>query len=108
VNDESIERLRRGTGGSIRQVRRRIEAIERLGAHAPGQRYGENLAGEREVEFAVLGLRQGIGDRFVGEGRGEQHRAVRFLGPEVAEDIGGRGGALVEVAPRIADMHDAR
>src|SRR5439155_829398 len=84
-----------------------IEPIERLGVHAAGERHGEDLAGQRDVEWAVFGAGQGVGDRVIGEGGGEEHRAVGFLAPEVAPDVGGRGGAVVEFTPGVADYHDA-
>ncbi len=94
--------------GGVGQVRRRVEAVERLGANAAGHRHGEDFAGQRDVEPAVLWPRQGVGDRIVGEGRGEEHRAVGFLAPEVAPDVRGRLGAALEVPPRVADGEHAR
>src|SRR6266568_1586227 len=102
-----IERLLRGTRRGVGQVGRGIEPVERFGVYAARQRHAEDLARQRDVEWAVLWTRQAVGDRLVGQGRGEEHGAVGFLGPEVAPDVGGRGGAVVEVAPGVADREDS-
>ena len=60
--------------------------------HAARQGHGEDLARQRDVEWAVLGAGQAVGDRLVGERRGEEHRAIRFLAPQIAPDVLGRGG----------------
>ena len=59
------------------------------------RRHGEDLPGQGDVQTAILGQRQRVGDRLVGERGGEEHRAVGFLAPEVAPDVGrhDRGGA---------------
>ena len=52
--------------------------------------------------------RQRVGDRFVGERRGEEHRAVGFLAPQVAPDVRRDDRARIEIAPRVAERRDAR
>ncbi len=52
--------------------------------------------------------RERVGDRFVGERRREEHRAVRFLAPEVAPDVRRDDRAIVEAEPRVVNGGDAR
>ena len=76
-----------------------IEAVERLGRD---RRDGEHLLGEPHEEGAVARLGERIGDREVGDGGGEEHRAVGLLRPEVAEDVG-RALRVREVAHEPCD-----
>ena len=72
-----------------------VEAVERLDGHRRG---GEHLARELDVDLAVARLGERVGDREVGDGCREQHRAVGLLGPQEADDVGGllRVGQVVE------------
>ena len=82
---------RRPPGG--RRARRRRPGISRASAMYSG-RYSRH--------------RQRIGDGFVGERRGEEHRAVGFLAPEIAPDVRRHDRPGVEIAPRVSERGDAR
>ena len=53
-----------------------------------GRRRRRGSRAPARCRAAVRRHGQGIGDRLVGERRGEEHRAVGFLAPEVAPDVG--------------------
>ena len=76
----------------------RVEAVERLDRH---RRRREHLAGQRDEDAAVASLGQRVRDREVGDGGGEEHRAVGLLRPQEAEDVGSlaRIGQVGEQAP---------
>ena len=61
-----------------------VEAVERLDRHRRG---GEHLARELDVDRAVAGLGERVGDREVGDGGREEHRPVGLLRPEEADDV---------------------
>src|SRR5258708_9245484 len=90
-------------GGSLRQERRRIESVERLGRDAARVGHSENLLCKRGVQTAVLRHRDRVGNRFVRECRSEEHGAVRFLAPEIAPDVRRDDCALVKIEPAISN-----
>ena len=108
VRDERVERALRRAGRCAGEVCRRIEPVERLGPDAAGRRDGQDLARQRDVQMPVRGHGERVGDRLVGQRRGEEHRAVGFLAPQIAPDVRRHDGARIEVAPRVANRGDAR
>ena len=65
----------------------RIEAVELLG---PYRCFLQHLLGQTHEESPVTRLRERVRYRQVRDSRGEQHRPVRLLRPQVAEDVVGR------------------
>ena len=94
--------------GRAWQIRRRIEPVERFGRDAARLGDGENLPRQFYIEEAIGRHRQRVGDRLVGERRGEEHRAVGLLAPQVAPDVRRDDRAVVEIAPGIANGRGAR
>ncbi len=79
-----------------------------LGRDAARRRDREHLAGQRDVEIAVAQASPARRRSIVGERRGEQHRAVGFLAPQVAPDVRRDDRARVEVAARRRGCDHAR
>ena len=105
------QRVERALGRAVRcggEVRGGIETVECLGLDAAGRRDGQHFAAQRNVQAAVPGHRERVGNRLVGQRRREEHRAVCFLAPQVAPDVAGGDRAGIEALPRIADGMHAR
>src|SRR6266851_1602229 len=96
----------RGVG--IRHEGAGIGAVEAFRLDALGERHRHDLAAERAVEREMLRRGQRVGDRFVGQRRREEQRAITELAPEIAPDIAGDDRVGLEVADEAVERGEAR
>ena len=107
MDDQRIERGGRCRAGPG-QEGARVESVERLQLDLGSGRDGDDLARQGDEDRAELRLRQAVGDRFVGEGGGEQQRAIGELAPQIAPDVRRQHRLLVEDPHQAVDLLDAR
>src|SRR6185437_9386552 len=65
----------------------RLEAVERFATNAFGGRNVENFPGQRNEQRPITPQAEAVRDRFIGQGGGEQQRAIRLLAPQKAPDV---------------------
>ena len=106
--DRLVERAFGHRAVGVRRERARVEAIEPLGRDAARLGHPHHLARDLDIHVAVRRIGQRVRDGVIGQRGGEELRPIRELAPEVAPDVRGHDGAVVEVQERAVQLPDAR